>query len=311
MALMAGNTQHLGEMDSPYSLDTWSLIAQAVGTYRVPDMILDLIVRDEEPGRVFFQRFHHTAWEAYSGAPTFLLAAGGKYKSQWDFFTKQLSSWAVPTTLIPAREGVSRDQMIHIDGLRQLSARHNLCLAPGFACGMNVVIPKFIPPSCRETVGNWTFVDFTSAACPLHYGFFVAAYIEPCTMWNCKKVADNFGFLEVSEPTASMDFAAFKKQILAKNPGAKFKPSENNVYVTSQGGRVEFEPLPSLAYDYGIHAWNGQKMDLNEFHWPLAQGDYIQADGSGMVMITNPYLRKRIILDGRDAMNPWRGEVDL
>ncbi|MGK5087541.1 hypothetical protein WDW86_08280 [Bdellovibrionota bacterium FG-2] len=310
MALMAGNIQHLGEMDSPYSLDTWTLIAQALGTYRVPDMILDLIVRDEEPGRVFFQRFHHKAFEAYSGSPSFLISAGGKYKSEWDFFTKQLSSWAVPTTLIPAREGVSRDQMIRIEGLR-LTARHNLCVAPGFACGVNLVIPRNIPATCRETVGAWTFVNFTASDCPLQYGFFVAAYAAPCTMWDCKKVAENFGFFEAAEPSPGVDFAEFKKRVLAKNGAARFKPSENNTYTTSQGVPVVFEPLPSVAYDFGIHAWNNQKMDLYEAHWPFAQGDYIQADGSGMVMLTNPYLRKRIILDGRDALNPWRGEVDL
>ncbi len=305
-ALMAGNTQVFGD---PFTFNgSVEYLVQAVlGSYRTPTMLLDLIMDKSRLG--YFSLHHHSALEIYASSPSFLLSAGGiPIDGDLSWLTDQNAGWAVPTTLLPTAGETDRDHLIRFEGHRDWGKRINTCVAPGFACGLDPVVPKSIPESCIERGSGWTFVNFASAACPLQYGFYVALYSATCDTDRCRDGADRFGFLEAREADDEMDYATFKSKVL-ENTFRFYGAERPDEYVNSYGRHIRFVPLPEDKWSWSILGIDGQNYDTDLQHWPLARGDIMNADGSGLVEITNPRLRRKLTLDMRDFWNPKRTET--
>lgn len=171
MIQMAGATESFDQLPTPHLLTVGMdrMFYAAIGAYRTPALILDLML--DKSHVPYFQAYHHYGVELYAGTGSFLINSGGVFVPQFDFFSDQMNGWDMPTSLIPARGGWDAKDYIRFQGSRDDGDRANTCVAPGFACGMNLVIPDSIPASCREVSGNWTFIDFTSEKCPLKSAF--------------------------------------------------------------------------------------------------------------------------------------------
>ena len=149
---MAGNTQVL--MAQRHGRADWgsaiTMAAAGLGSYRVPDLILDVMTGKSTP---HFQVFRHEGVELYASTRSFLISAGGDFEEPLDrdkvldmcgfLATKDCDTAgnALPTVLMPAFSGTSREDLIRIDGARDRTKRTNTCVGPGFACGLNVVVP--------------------------------------------------------------------------------------------------------------------------------------------------------------------------
>ena len=85
----------------------------AVCTYRVPRLILDLIMTPRH--RRFYQRFmhggRHGGMEVYVGSPSFLLSAGGSAMESVhggdEYNGYDDAGWAMPTTVMPTGSGIT------------------------------------------------------------------------------------------------------------------------------------------------------------------------------------------------------------
>ena len=304
--LYGGDLDVLDWLSPGVNLEFWPQVFESLSSYRVPDLVLDSILGDERKGREFWQGFHHGGWEIYSGSPSFLVSGGGRWVNAFDFFTGDLSVWAMPTTLIPAKGEVSRDRLIRILGSKEERDRNNLCVAPGFACGLNVKVPDFIPAECSwkpQANSPWTFFDFTDPACPVHWGFHVAVYRDACDSWRCRHHASNWGFFEVAEGRAR-SFEEFRASILKSNAGAHWHSGEHNRYIKSDGVPVEFVANPMGLSHWGIRKYGSREFSSDADDWSLAWGTQMRASGDGLVVFKNPYLGEELVLDYRIATDP-------
>ncbi len=293
-ALYAGNLDHFDEALLRAPLEAYPQVLQSLASYRVPDLILDLVLRDEAQGREFWQGFHHSAWEVYAGSPSFLLSGGGRHVNAFDGATGSLTAWAVPTVLIPASGGTSRDQMIRFEGSTTEAFKNNLCVAPGFACGTGLRIPPEILRTCsfrpmQDT--QWTFLDLTSPGCSSRWGFYVAIH--------------EAGFLEAAE-THGRSFDEFMQSVLESNSARSFSRRGINRYRSSRGIEIEFVPDPFGFGNWGILRYGDRRIEMDDTQWPLAWGDLMEAHGDGRVWIRNPYLGTELELDYRDPLHPRR-----
>lgn len=146
------------------------------GAYQVPDLILDLAFhRFDTP---YVQTIRHEALELYASQGDFLISGGGIWVD--DFYTHFVGiplaslpgplaalagdnthGFPMPTTLMSSWEGTDRNDFVRIAGGSDDSKRANTCVAQGFACGMNPVIPKPLyrrihsqPRPCAHSVPN-------------------------------------------------------------------------------------------------------------------------------------------------------------
>jgi hypothetical protein len=291
----------------------WEMQWAALSDYRLPDAILDLMVN--RPHRVFFQRFHHYADEAYAGSPSYLISSGGHYAT----FAYKVEGvgkhddigLAVPTTFMPTGQFTTRANLIRFNGAKEDNKRSNMGVAPDFACGLNPVIPEVYRPAAvavdgsgRRTPGNlqigpWTFIDqsdstrqinrYTSGM--LKRGYYVAVYRR-----------DGFGFLEAYDTALRppLKFDDFIAGVLKRNGATAFKLKGQNTYVMTDGRKIQFEVSPDSRV---LH--NAEKPFF-------VSGTILNGSlGSGEVTIDNPFLRKRIVLDFRDWKSPKRTETTM
>jgi hypothetical protein len=300
------------------------LLTPALGAYRMPRMIANIMSGYTPP---YFQRFAfmpdgHPAVELYYREPTFLISAGGFHDDgRAGLFEGILDiedAWARPTTLMPRAAGLDYNHFIRIDGAPDDDDRVNTCIAPGFACGLNPVIPSGIPEACLLRNGNWTVVDMnsTTLGCDLNYGFYVVVYKQTCVPTDCQKEAGDggsFGFFEV---THAHSLEGLLQSVTAANQGKTFRPNKINVYSGTGGRTYTFQPMTSGGYDWGMisvaQGSNVANFERDISKWPLVQGELMQSSGhNGCVQIDNPTMNLRLILDYSDANNPKRTRVSL
>jgi hypothetical protein len=322
----------------------------AVGAYRVPDMILDLVMNKSHNS--YYQLIKHDGVEIYSSSPKFLITAGGfwnpsAHSDQCQFCGDELNcykdvGWALPTTLMPSDGGVDYSDFIRIDGARTHSCtvpavpdavcpchkedngRRNTCVAPGFACGLNPTIPLsyFIsdairPARCSFQRGPWTFINATGSCSSKHnYGIYVAVHRKDAF---AIALGWTVGFFEATSADVlnpAEGFQRFIDDVLSRNGSLDLKEFEINEYVTVTGQRIRFIPnVPDgNKYNWGIVSIGGSPVDGNDrdiTKWSLAEGDIINSDGhSGYLTIDNPFLNQRLILDMRDPLRPKRTEIN-
>ena len=287
--------------------------------YRPPVMVTDLLRSTLSPGKAPLQRFHNTrrdanAVEIYYREPTFLISAGGKFDggSGVASLLKDEDSWALPTTLMPAKEGNDYRDFVRIAGHIAESSRNNTCVGPGFACGLNPVLPVGLPAACLKTSGNWTFVNFAdnTPGCPLDLGFYVAMYSEFCGKADCDA---RFGFFEAFP---ARNFEAFIAAVLSLNKGWTYEYDKVNVYHSPTGRDITFV-LNAGKKEWGIVEYTvfpGGVPIKPERHfdkWPVADGDVMTTPKDACVFVDNLHLKERLILDHTVVNHPRRTIVPL
>lgn len=291
----------------PYGDD--KMLAAAITGYRVPDMILDLVIRKDHNS--YFQKIKHDGVELYSSSKSFLINAGGVFNKNFMFGSNEQHGWARPSALMPTADPSSDfTNWIRILDNNDSKNRYNHSIARNFACGTNVFIPLTIPRQCIEQDGNWYFVNFTAPACPLDYGFYAVVYKEDCDSDGCKDLGENFGFFEARE-AEELTYEEFKDAVLSKNDHRDYDSGKTSTYEKTDGETIVFETVHKSKWTWGIISIDGVVQNRNIESWPLAEGDIINASRDGRVVVTNPYLRKRLILDMSDHLNPQRIEEDF
>ena len=170
----------------------------AVSKYRVPDLILDLMINHDHAS--YYQRIHHVADEIYASSPKYLITAGGKWipgtaagrcvVDYFDYCGDEISGYEdvgmeLPTTLMPTAEGTNVIRFIQI--FSQPRGVNN-CVAPGFACGQFLLVPQsYLAQNCFNIVdgsgtpsqsGPWFFIDASGKppCVQKSLGLFIAAY---------------------------------------------------------------------------------------------------------------------------------------
>jgi hypothetical protein len=281
-----------------------------LGTYRIPDLILSTMIDKSNP---YFQVIHHEGVEVYSSGKSYLISAGGDYEPSrpvdgvLGISGPDTQGTAQPTVLMPI-SGIDTDGMIRIRGAAG-KLRTNTCVAPGFACGLNVVVPPHYQSNsaCFRISGPWIFVDATGVECggPFSRGFYVAVYKRDCSN-DCKDIGFDFGMFEVIDfldaqkvgggPT---DFDRFINRTIQNNgPDPQFISNGVNLYTTFDGRHIKFVPNHAVG-QWGITEGTGITIPIDEEKWRLAKGDIIDADGTGCVIIKHSPSGHALVLDAR------------
>ena len=310
MALYAGDLSFVHQLPESVRLVNPFDVKYALGTYRLNDNVLDLIMNDKEEGREFFQLYHHLGYELYTGNSKYVLNAGGKFINQFDLGTGKTDAWAVPISILPTDAGLDKTQLIRIIGDKRHNKRANMCVTRDFACGLNVTLPDNIPNECLENFGNWTFINFDSPKCPLSYGFYVAVFKKPCDSIRCRLGADNYGFFE-TKLSSKMSYAEFRDAVLKNNKNKNFKSSHWATYKNSQNENIKFLINPILKNQYPIKDDRNPMMFENMKSWPHAWGDMMSSNGKGVLHIKNSSLQSELIFDVTDIYRPRRYERAL
>jgi hypothetical protein len=288
-------------------------LPSALGAYRLPDVIGDKLFNFDEPSGTEFHRFSYDGLELYWQRPEYLVSAGGIYTriQKLMFWPMPNDGYVMPSFLIPAK-GLETDghQLIRIEGPANFRKRVATCVAPDFACGLNPVVPDSLPAECVRQMGDWTFVNFTAPTCPLDYGIYAAVFSAPCDSHECREKASSYGFFE-AVPAGSLEFREYVSQVLMRNQGHRYSSRGRNRFKTTSGHDLEFEFMPGCSRTWAIVSIDGVKQERNTRRWPLVQGEFLNADGRGLVTIENRALGRRLVLDARDALRPSRREEPL
>jgi hypothetical protein len=253
--------------------------------------------------------------------PTALIPTGGKAPSDLTSIDRRL---------------IQRRELIRFEPVVERQSVET-CVAPGFACGVNLIIPAHYLRGCdvvtpRSLGRGFIFLD-ESGKCgwPHDSGFYLAAY---GVRWQREANGDytaKEGFFE-AVPSNRLDYQTFQNRVRSFVPprspnaggiddaegGIHFDTLVNATYTTSSGRAITF----SVANDhYDKYQWLIRSIrdpdgrvtdDQNIATWPRATGDVINSeDHSGCVTIYNRALNKGLILDMRmqDGRPPTRTEV--
>lgn len=297
------------------------------GSYRPPLLVTGLMRSAGDPGELDVQRFRSRARgsstaEVYYRTSDYLISAGGRFEDGKgfvpDWFSSEENAWALPTTLMPREQGDDIRDFVRIAGSTDPRERHNLCVGPGFACGMNPVVPPGLPDACQRKVGNWTFIDFTldTKECPFGYGYFVAVYKEPCSSDDCEDAAGDpepgsFGFFEA---TPWRTFESYVSDVQALNEPEDFVFDKVNVYRSPTGRHISFV-VDGNEGEWDIVGYGDVASVTNPERafdkWPIAQGRLISSPKPACLFIDNLQLRQRLIIDHTDTMKPRRSVISL
>jgi hypothetical protein len=238
--------------------------------------------------------------------------------------------WSRPTTIIPSNE--PSDDLLHMirfQGHRSSDVGatvRNLCVGPNFACGLQLLYGKVVESildTCSVVLGDWRFIDFTTKDC-LNYGYYMAVYRRSCNSTDideCIDTADNYGLLEISEPT--MSFAIFQQAVLSNNP-TPFVSKGIHMYVPISGAKaIQFEIHPQYDYQSQIlavdnifdnesnqdSAENTIVLDRIYRNYPRAwssKGSFQSISAVGRWTFDGRYNGQRCICDVTDPLRPIR-----
>ncbi|HEY2972452.1 MAG TPA: hypothetical protein VGJ48_08065 [Pyrinomonadaceae bacterium] len=351
-ALMLGSLPP-GKEEEILGKESYTLVTAALGRYRVPELLLDLMLMPEAtppatslPNR-YLQLIRHGAWDHGYGDPAmeitfssnkYLITGGGIFANA----RGDEEAWALPTNLMLTAPNATRSSdwrdFIRIEGTVEEKARANTGVAPGFACGLNPRIPDWIlelkmrgNPSLIETTHtNWTFINFACNEFP--FGVYVVVFEKKCDSELSRVFAGQhgkFGFfavVEVEMVDQDNHFTSFKSDVLSLNSSKTYTAEgiNNFLFPTGLGGDIDFVCLPTQNGNYEPLLWtivkiNGKAVGRNINNWDLATSSLFSPDGQqtsledwiirsekhfGCVMVDNPRLDHRLVLDLSDAMNP-------
>jgi hypothetical protein len=335
-AMLAGNTQLLlngSAVTTGPGNFALAMVTAGLHDYRVPAPILDLFVNNTS--RRFYQRFHHghiirdtnsqdSADELYAASPSFLITAGG-HPTECAYRPVVLGQdspicpdptdlgLAMPTTFMPTASGgpveLTLDRYIQIGLLSGGSGpdKHNMCVAPDFACGCSIYLPpQFDPDKTPHDArvirdGNWTFINRGSnGSTP---GYYLAVH-------RILRVGQQMcGVLEAYDTMlgrsfAPLSFEAFQQTVKATNPSVNLQLGSNQVstYTTVSGQHIAFTLTPKSE----IISTDAEDEPLGLAE-KFVHGTIMNSQqGSGFIVIKNPARREQITLDMRDPFHPTR-----
>lgn len=320
-----------------------TLVHAALGRYRVPALILDLILNRDH--NRYLQRFRHGHWdhdfgepavEVYFSSAKYLISAGGIFADGRGLsYEESEQAWALPTTLMPAAAGVDWKEFVRIEGAVDETRRANTGVAPGFACGLNPVFPEWVKEAddqCfREPVPRWTFINFANAGqCGRDWGFYVAVFRDRCDTPLSRKLAGadgTFGFFAVVEPWGhAYTFDQFVDEILDLNRKTLYTAEGTHTFAfpSGHGPVIDFCACPTEDGKQARLKWpivriDNAAVERDLTKWPLAESECYAKDGrrtdiddwiikswerKGCVMVDNPHLDQRLVLDLSNASKP-------
>jgi hypothetical protein len=250
-----------------------------------------------------------------AGVPTTIMLTGGpKIKSLGD--SKTTSKTTVDTFI--RIEGTPK-QFGECDHATCESFEDNLCVGPNFACGTKIRVPDDIenPASTclrqPDPSSHPSFSFFDSSTCPGYQDvprFFLVLF-RICEQDVCPS-DNNAGFVEIVDfPVGSFD--DFVTNVLQNNSGIGL--GQDCLTQGNCKGHYQSVSGHDLALDLlghqtnplgtGIETIDGVPVkDLSQLNF--AEGDVINAQGDGLVIITNSRLGLELDLDLRDANHPCR-----
>ncbi len=219
---------------------------------------------------------------------------------------------AMPTLFLPADKGLATPPGdpssytlaydIQFGEYTTDESKSHLCVAPDFACGDNVYVPPGIGNDPGNvTNGNWTFVNHGGAIGKP--GYYLAIYRVD------NGNGGRAGLLEAYDTSrylpntfnATLSFNQFMADVLAANPSLNLQLGNNqpNSYLTHSGQSLTFTISPR-GQILSTTAMNPAPASNSQF----AAGTILNsAQGSGLVVISNPTLGTSITLDMRDINN--------
>jgi hypothetical protein len=282
LAILVGN---YATLDGPnYTLpgggredlrQSYLLVNTVANKYRLSDDILRNFFRQE--GEVEYFIGNHDAMEIYYSTPRVLISGGGHavlgYPPNITFPSGILPPESLlrailesiytnlrildqgqtrSTTIIPSvKRSMDIRDMMRFEGSKDFEKAaqgRNLCVAPGFACGMQFQYGRIIDPikdQCSMVVGDWRFFDLSDnnalhSECP-KYGFYMAVYERQCN--KCSLKADTYGLVEIVELVDTLSFESFQQMVIANNPQA-FTSHAVHKYKTIDRTEIEFQIDP-------------------------------------------------------------------
>jgi hypothetical protein len=259
-------------------IDHYPYVMAASDKYEIPEMIHEMFFHRSTP---VFQIFNGRDPEAYFLSENFVLAAGGRHRNVFGYYVSQENDvWAVPTNIIPRSSALGLKQVFSMTGEPKWKKRNNLCVAPNFACGKNLVIPSQFADKGIQN-GAWTFYETPD--------FQLAIY----------KVGE-YAFWEVQERG---NFTEFMASVLKLNAN-EFSPNNRNIYKTSTGTVIEFDWKVKKLDQNPIVSINGEVQIANTSQWPLARGPVVNSLRDGKISIRSIDGSRERILDQSDILNP-------
>ena len=294
------------------------------------------------PPNRYLQLIRHGKWDHGYGDPameiafcskSYLITGGGLFADG----RASEQAWALPTTLmltVPSKRGLDWKDLLRIEGTIDERRRANTGVAPGFACGLNPSIPDWmfefnLPHLVDTTNTNWTFFNWASNEYP--FGVYVVVFARQCDTGLSKELAGEtgtFGFFAVVEAKVGHDnqFTNFITDVMALNASKTYSAEGTNnfKFPTGLGGEIDFVCIPTQNGNYEPHLWpivkiNGKPVERRMNNWDLATSSVYFANGIqtsledwiirsdqrfGCIMVDNPRLDHRLVLDFSDAMNP-------
>lgn len=301
-AQLAGNFQ-IFEYNKPrwsYHYSAKTALFAGISDYRAPDLILDLIINNDQ---TLYQYISHNSVEIYTKAPEYQLSSGGRFWNFFDMGTGKSDAWAAPTNVIPTKGNeLDRRDLLRISGDDRELRRNNTCMYKNFACGLNVELPRNLPTSCIERNGKWIFINYDSPRCPLKYNYYAAVRIQKRRFPQL--IAKNYGSIELM-PSRKMSFEKFRNTVL-RNNAREIKYRKKNLYITVDGDRIVHYYKPPKLKHYPIESINDRKIKPEFSSWKFLIGNVMQSNGDGLIVIKNPKLNKKLILDYTAPLEPKR-----
>jgi hypothetical protein len=273
--------------------------------------------------------------EVYDSEPTFLIAAGGVTAPHGlpvelsganavgghEHYSTELGDigLSVPTVLFPNNPNdrsqpngnalADRTRLVRMNGIGFLGS--NLCVAPGFACGLNPLMPGAVSPQA-----GWQFTRLSTSPTDTC----VAMYAQPTGQ-------DFVGIFEAAAlPAGQQSCDTFNQRAVSHTPAFKLARSDGSAWggrytkwdgtildffipiraTLSQGDKGQY---PSWFTNYPISSPNSTLPAINTSSWALASGP-ISANHDGYITITNPKRGGTCILDIRNKYLPVRNCED-
>ncbi|GAA2832113.1 hypothetical protein [Crossiella cryophila] len=270
--------------------------------------------------------------EIYAQSKSFTVTAGGMWLpsgyglDEWfnRFADNENYAWAQATTLMPVRNHKSAptmwENLIRFNGRGDLKSNGsggwyytergvvNTCVQGGFACGLNLVVPKVWQDCAVRDVSkpNWEFLDLNTEACG-KLGISVAIRSTVDSEMAGKGMRGNGGFFYAAESTA-LPFAQFVDKTHTANKALPevLEVGKEHPFVAPDGKRLTFFlRTPDNSY----HAPQVASVDgVAKPNWsttPLAQGEALSATGhDGLLTLTDKACGSRTELDFRTELKP-------
>jgi hypothetical protein len=278
---------------------------QAVGSYRVPPMIVELALNKQQ--QTYFQTIaggpNHAEFEVegsveiYDNEGPFLIAGGGIHTaSGTDGYVLGADVGSddddkgipVPAVILPNRVYADWDPRNITDRTQTVTIDTNLCIAPGFACGTNAYVPQSLRAVPNLVVdvpgpnGTWTFVNYESFYVVVYSGTFAPALTGPLS-------AATWGFMEavprkevhcLTGVTEAECFTFFRNEVTRANQVA---PASATVtkglidtytvdvhYASPRGGRIVAHYDPMHERTYPVSEDRGIRLpSANSDNWPF------------------------------------------